>query len=85
MSDSLKKIIMEMNEHSSGNLTFGPKTGFGTLGGADGSGMAMIPPQQSMYPSHGYGYPNSPQQYPQQPYPQQNMMPLKGYLAPFPN
>jgi len=82
---------MEMKAHSGGTLIFGPKSDTGLEAGADGSGIPMIPQQQSMYPSHGYGYPNSPQQYPQQPYPQQPypqqpLMPPQGYpSAPYPD
>jgi len=91
MSESLKKIIMEMKEHSGGTLTFGPQSGAGLEGGVEGSEMPMIPQQQSMYPSLGYGDQNSPQQYPhqpyqQQPYPQQPLMPPQGYPSvPYPD
>jgi hypothetical protein len=81
MSESLKKIIMEMKEHSGGTLTFGPKNDEGIETGlTDGSGIPMLPPQQPqpLYPSLGYGDPNAPVQYPQQPlspYPPQPMYP----------
>jgi len=86
MSESLKKIIMEMKEHSGGTLTFGPKNDEGIETGlTDGSGIPMLPPQQPLYPNLGYGDPNNPVQYPQQPYPQQPMSPYPQQpMSPYP-
>jgi hypothetical protein len=87
MSEGLKKVIMEMKEHSGGTLTFGPKVGPGGL--TDGSGIPMIPMQQQqpVYPNIGYGDPNVQQPYPQQPYPPQPyqtqpMMPAQPMIPP---
>jgi len=78
MSESLKKIIMEMKEQSGGTLTFGSKPGPGIEGGVEGSEMPMMSPP--MYSKLEYVDPNSPprysqQFYPQQSYPQQQMGP----------
>ncbi|CAG9810629.1 unnamed protein product [Chironomus riparius] len=78
MSESLKRIIMEMKEHSGGTLVLGPKCDPGLQGGAiDGSGYPMLQQPQPMYPNMGYNQ----QFYPQQAHPQQPMMPQPGYPA----
>ncbi|KAL7012095.1 hypothetical protein ACKWTF_014627 [Chironomus riparius] len=96
MSESLKRVIMDMKDYSGNVLVFGPKPIPGFEGGAvDGSGIPMMPPQQPMYPNIGYDDPKGPPQYPPQqypsfpqqpysqqpPYPQQPLMPPQGYPA----
>ncbi|KAL7012097.1 hypothetical protein ACKWTF_014629 [Chironomus riparius] len=78
MSESLKRIIMEMKEHSGGTLVLGPKCDPGLQGVAiDGSGYPMLQQPQPMYPNMGYNQ----QFYPQQAHLQQPMMPQPGYPA----